>query len=168
MKSMITSFEKENFSKKSAFSSSTCFFGSSRKNIIAKTLMSRAITQASIVPDIPTYSKRIAPSAGPTRNQRPNIAPMSHIFFVRFAWEEISDIYACMTPNPAPPSHPINRELRNTREKMVNPSQMLSGIPPAMGSDHTDISMIIKEERLSIDVIESIFFLPCVSESRPK
>lgn len=52
------------------------------------------------------------PMAGPTRNAKPNAAPIIPIFFVFSAGVEISEIYACITPNPAPPSPPRNRAQR--------------------------------------------------------
>jgi hypothetical protein len=67
-----------------------------------------------------TYSiphlDRSHPIAGPIRNARPKAAPISHIFFVFSAGFEISDIYACTTPNHAPPNPDINRAAI----KMIN------------------------------------------------
>jgi len=59
--------------------------------------------------------------AGPIKNAIPKAAPMNPIFFVRSAGLDISEIYACITPNPAPPSPPTNRAKRNSQKYGVNP-----------------------------------------------
>lgn len=61
---------------------------------------------------IPKFFERIPHIAGPMRNAIPKAAPMYPIFFALSSGAEISDIYACMTPNHAPPSHPIKRANR--------------------------------------------------------
>jgi hypothetical protein len=59
-------------------------------------------------------------SAGPTRNAIPKAAPINPIFFIRSVGLDISAIYACITENPAPPSHQTNRANRNTRNSGVH------------------------------------------------
>jgi len=59
-------------------------------------------------------------SAGPTRNAIPKAAPINPIFFMRSVGLDISAIYACITENPAPPSHPTKRAKRNMRKSGVH------------------------------------------------
>ena len=84
--------------------------------------MTKFTAIASIHP-IMTYCiphlERSPPIAGPMRNARPKAAPISHIFFVFSAGLDISDIYACTTPNPAPPSPEIKRAAIKTINKIL-------------------------------------------------
>lgn len=165
MKSMITSREKENFSKISDVDFSICFFGSWRKKIIETTFRKMITVHATIDPAIPAKFDRRAPSAGPMRNQSPNIAPMSPIFLVRESFDEISDIYACTTQNPAHPRPPIHRDMRNTIEKNPNPHQRVVAWTDIIGACQTANSIIIYQRRFSDEVMTSIFLRPYLSES---
>ena len=82
--------------------------------------MRKLIPTATILQSM-TYSiphcPRSHPIAGHTRNANPNAAPMSPIFFVRSLGADISEIYACTTPNPAPPSPQMIRETMKSKKR---------------------------------------------------
>ena len=101
--------------------------------------------------------------AGPTRNARPKAAPMSPIFFVLVAGVDMSEIYACMTPNPAPPNPETHRASIKRRNQSWYPHMRGKSI---MYDESARASMIYPR-RLIPDVNMSIRFLPYVSESLP-
>lgn len=79
------------------------------------------ILQRAIITGIVVTVERSPPMAGQIRNAVPNAAPMNHIFRVRSAGVDISDIYAWITPNHAHPSPPTKRAKRKRRKTGVNP-----------------------------------------------
>jgi len=67
---------------------------------------------------------RSHPIAGPMRNAMPKAAHINHIFLVRSSGLEMSEIYACITPKPAPPSHQISRAKRKIPNSGVKPEKI--------------------------------------------
>lgn len=120
----------------------------------------RKFTAIATIHPAMTYSipkpERIHPIAGHTRNASPNAAPMSPIFFVFSAGVDISEIYACITQNPAPPSPVTIRE----RMKRINPRLYPAILPvPEMRLERL-IKRNIYPMRLSPEVNMSIYFRP--------
>lgn len=89
------------------------------------TLIHMIILQSIIILGMLVNLARIPPIAGQRRNAKPKAAPINPIRFAFSLGIEISDIYACITPNHAPQSPHTNRETRNNPKTGVNPSRIL-------------------------------------------
>jgi hypothetical protein len=92
------------------------------------------------------------PIAGPIKNASQKAAPISHIFFVLSAGWEISDIYACTTPNPAPQRPEIKRAIIKIINKILFSKERIC-------VDRLRYSTIYPR-RFSHDVITRRFFRP--------
>jgi hypothetical protein len=90
----------------------TCLVGSMSLKYIHKRLSVISHIARSMMPSIPKNFASIPQSAGQTKKAVPNAAPISPIFLARVSFVEISEIYACTTPKPAPPVQDIRREKR--------------------------------------------------------
>jgi hypothetical protein len=89
----------------------------------------------------------MAESAGPTRNARPNAAPIIPIFLARVSGVEISDIYACITENPDPHT-PLNiRETKNIKNQRLIPEMS----DPSGTTDHEN-SLTLSQSMLVISI----------------
>jgi hypothetical protein len=86
------------------------------------------------------------------------------MFFVLSAGEEISEIYACMTQNPAPHSHPIIRDTMKSRKRNETPANSAEALTCIVRLRKRRIN----PSRLSPEVYTSIRLRPYVSESFPK
>jgi hypothetical protein len=123
------------------------------QRILIKTIM----LQSTRIICILVTCERSPPIAGPMRNAIPKAAPIYPIFFVLFSGLEISEIYAWMTPKPAPPSHPTNRARRNKRKSGVNPWKIVAiCVIPIVRLSHEDISAGLVKSKVSVHMLASI------------
>jgi hypothetical protein len=109
--------------------------------------MAIALMRVTIIPAIATactdMSERAPPRAGPIKNPKPNAAPMSQSLRARSAGAEISEIYAWITPNPAPPNPEISRAIKN----QINVGLSISIAYPIVFASEVRISIGLRPNR---------------------
>ncbi len=117
-----------------------CFFDSGRNKRISRKFAVAAITPAKATAVFDTEA-RSHPIAGPIRNPRPNIAPISHIFFILVAGVDISETYACVTPIPDHASPAINLPTK----KNTNVGAKIREMYPSMLQAEVQRSILLRQ-----------------------